>query len=92
MTQSQSEESKGCEHTIIKCPRCVDYSNSEWQFKNLLGAIEMRAQQVFDAKFFGSPKPPPYDVWKASFMGELSRRIMTRANKIDDDWRHFTRD
>ena len=46
---------------------------------------------MYSFKFKGTPKPPPFDQFKASAMAEIARRIRARAVKIEEDWDHFTR-
>jgi hypothetical protein len=53
--------------------------------------VERRIITIYEIKFKDAPKPPPIDMFKASAMAEIARRLKNRATKLEEDWIHFTR-
>ena len=66
--------------------------SQEKNIKHAVELLEKHVEKMYDLAFEGLPKKPAFDMYKASAMMEISRRIRKRALKLEDDFNHMTRD
>lgn len=65
--------------------------SQEESIQQAVKMIEDHVIEMYNTKFADSPKPPVLDLFKASAMAEIARRIRNKAIKIEEDWLHLTR-
>lgn len=65
--------------------------SDEGNIEFIVQSVEDHVEVMYRLNFTEAPKPPPIDLFKASAIAEISRRLKDRATKIEEDWNHFTR-
>lgn len=58
--------------------------SQEENIRQAVAMIEAHVEDMYQFKYTDSEKPPPVDVFKASAMAEIARRIGARAHELEE--------